>query len=434
MNNTDKLYQLFLRHPLVSTDTRKIIPGSIFFALKGENFNGNKFAAEALSKGAAYAVIDEEEFSAGAQMILVEEVLRALQDLANHHRRELRKKGLKVFGLTGSNGKTTTKELLARVLSKKFNTLFTEGNLNNHIGVPLTLLRLTDQHEMAVIEMGANHIGEIAALCEIAEPDFGLITNIGLAHLEGFGGAEGVLKGKTELFRFLEKHNGTAFVFADDERLIDASKTISQIFYGTTEKPKIHGRLISSDPFVKFEWTSGEQTHVVQTHLAGGYNLPNLIAACAAGNCFGIPDEAINESIASYVPSNNRSQIEHRGTNTVILDCYNANPSSMAVAIENVAKMPSKRKILILGDMFELGESSAIEHQRIATAALEKVKGETVILVGKHFSRVNAAGSILLPDAAAVLEWLKKNPPEDALILVKGSRGMKMEGILEGIH
>lgn len=429
MISTERLYPIFLKHPQISTDTRNIIPGSIFFALKGGNFNGNLFAKEALSKGAAYAVIDDKEVADGEAFLHVEDVLAALQDLAKLHRQALGKKGLRVFGLTGSNGKTTTKELLARVLSKKFRTLFTEGNLNNHIGVPLTLLQLNDTHEMAVIEMGANHQKEIELLSSICEPDFGLITNVGLAHLEGFGGPEGVLIGKTELFISLEKRNGFAFVLKDDERLVERAATLKQLCYGTKGNADVNGKLISADPFVKFEWSAAAvPVHEVQTQMAGAYNLPNLIAACAAGTHFGIDAKEIDEAIASYAPSNARSQLEKRGTNSVILDCYNANPSSMAVAIDNMAKMPAQKKILVLGDMFELGDAAAKEHQNVVNLIGEKVPDSTVVLVGKLFANTKYRyNAVKFDDATAAAEWMKKNVPENALILIKGSRGMKME-------
>jgi UDP-N-acetylmuramoyl-tripeptide--D-alanyl-D-alanine ligase len=429
MTSTEELYSIFLQHPKVCTDTRNIIPGSIFFALKGGNFNGNEFAKEAISKGAAYAVIDEEKHAGAENILLVEDVLTALQNLARHHRHELGKNGLKVFGLTGSNGKTTTKELLARVLAKKFKTLYTEGNLNNHIGVPLTLLRLNESHEMAIIEMGANHQKEIELLSSICEPDFGLITNVGLAHLEGFGGPEGVLKGKTELFLDLAKRNGFAFVLKDDERIVERAKALKQITYGTKENAEVNGKLIVADPFVRFEWRAPEiPAHEVQTQMVGAYNLPNLIAACAAGFHFGIDAKEIDDAISSYASSNARSQLEKRGSNSVILDCYNANPSSMSVAIDNMAKMPAKKKMLVLGDMFELGEAAPTEHQKIVNLIGEKIPDSTVVLVGELFSKTKYRyNSVKFPDATSAAEWMKKNVPENALILIKGSRGMKME-------
>jgi UDP-N-acetylmuramoyl-tripeptide--D-alanyl-D-alanine ligase len=426
---TEKLYNLFLRHPHISTDTRTIIPESIFFALKGGNFNGNLFAKDALLKGAALAVVDEKEFADNEKSFLVENVLTALQNLARYHRQVLGRKKLRVFALTGSNGKTTTKELLARVLAKKFNTLFTQGNLNNHIGVPLTLLRLTEEHEMAVIEMGANHQGEIALLSSIAEPDFGLITNVGLAHLEGFGGAEGVLKGKTELFRDLEKRNGRVFVFADDERILNSISSLKGTLYGTESFADVSGKLIAADPFVRFEWSSyNVPKHEVQTQMVGAYNVPNLIAACAVGNAFGIDKKEIDEAISSYAPENKRSQLEKHGSNSLILDFYNANPSSMAVAIENISKMPAEKKMVMLGDMFELGETSAAEHQKIINLIGEKIPAAMVVLVGKLFSETKYKyGAKKFPDSITAAEWLKNNLPENSLILIKGSRGMKME-------
>lgn len=426
---TEQLYPLFLQHPAVSTDTRTITPGCIFFALKGGNFNGNRFAKDALEKGAAFAVIDEAEFASGKQTLLVPDVLKALQDLARHHRAELGKKGLKVFGLTGSNGKTTTKELLARVLAQKFRTLYTQGNLNNHIGVPLTLLQLNDSHEMAVIEMGANHQGEIAELSAIALPEFGLITNVGLAHLEGFGGPEGVLKGKSELFAHLATVNGTAFVLADDPRLLERSQKLERVTYGTSGTADVNGTLTEADPFVRFAWeTKTGGKHEIQTQLVGAYNLPNLVAACAAGNYFGISAEKIGEALSSYTPSNNRSQAETRGTNRLILDCYNANPSSMAAAIDNMAAMEAEKKMLVLGDMFELGESSAEEHQRVVDRIAEKLPDAVTLLVGKNFAATrDDFGAVRLADADAATEWLKAHLPEHTLVLIKGSRGMKME-------
>jgi UDP-N-acetylmuramoyl-tripeptide--D-alanyl-D-alanine ligase len=429
---TEQIYSAFKQHPEVCTDTRAIRESCIFFALKGGNFNGNTFAAQAIEKGAAYVVIDEAEYFIEGKTFLVADVLTALQELAKHHRSELGKKGLIVFGLTGSNGKTTTKELLARVLAKKFNTLYTEGNLNNHIGVPLTLLRLKEEHQMAVIEMGANHQKEIELLSSIADPDYGLITNVGLAHLEGFGGPEGVLKGKTELFVHLRNKNAKALVLADDPRVIQISEGMKRMGYGTTKEAEVYGRLISSDPFVKFEWkTMDIPLHEVQTQMAGSYNLTNLIAACAVGVEFGISSSDIDEAIASYKPSNARSQLEQRDSNTMILDYYNANPSSMAAAIDNLARLTAEKKIIVLGDMFELGDLAVQEHQRIADLVSEKLKGATVVLVGKLFSQVKGYPEMIrLNDGIAAAEWMKQQQPENCLILIKGSRGMKMEIIL----
>ena len=433
MISIEQLYSVFLKHPQISTDTRNIIPGSIFFALKGDNFNGNLFAKDALSKGAAYAVVDEKEIIDGEAFLHVEDVLMALQNLAKHHRQQMRPDGLRVFALTGSNGKTTTKELLARVISKKFRTLFTKGNLNNHIGVPLTLLQLTKEHQVAIIEMGANHQKEIEFLCSIAEPDLGLITNVGLAHLEGFGGPEGVLAGKTELFTDIAKFGGVVFVLADDKRLIEKASAQKNVLYGTVEDAKVKGKLISADPFVRFEWQAPEiPVHEVQTQMVGAYNLPNLIAACAVGFYLKIDVKEIDDAIASYAPDNNRSQYVKRGTNTMLLDAYNANPSSMAAAIDNLSKMPAQKKILVLGDMFELGESAATEHQNVVNLIGEKIPDSTIVLVGKLFSKTKYRyNAVKFDDATAAAKWMKKNKPENSLILIKGSRGMKMEIVAE---
>lgn len=431
-----QLHEVFKSNPIVSTDTRAISPGCIFFALKGGNFNGNKFAAEAVSKGAAYAVVDEEGFVSSDKCLLVSDVLKALQDLAAHHRKVLGANGLKVVALTGSNGKTTTKELMARVLAKKYNVLFTQGNLNNHIGVPLTLLRLNSSHEIAVIEMGANHQGEIRDLCTIADPDFGLITNIGLAHLEGFGGEEGVFKGKTEMLVHLEKKNGFAFLLEDEVRLHHFKSRLKNSSYGLSVTADVQGTLFDTTGFVKYEWHANNiSPRDVQTEMIGSYNLPNMLAATAVGLHLGVSPEKIDEAISSYVPDNNRSQLEKRGSNTLILDCYNANPSSMIAAIENVSITPAQNKMLILGDMFELGDSSEREHQQIVNFIEENIGDATVLLVGKHFSATSGALRFhRMIDAAEVKSWLQKFPPNDCLILIKGSRGMKMEGVAEMIQ
>lgn len=436
MTSTEQLYGIFLKHPIVSTDTRTIPAGCIFFALKGGNFNGNVFAKEALSKGAAYAVVDQEEFAEGERFLLVKDVLSALQELSAYHRKTLGANGLKVVALTGSNGKTTTKELMARVLAKKYNVLFTQGNLNNHIGVPLTLLRLNSSHEVAVIEMGANHQGEIRDLCTIADPDFGLITNIGLAHLEGFGGEEGVFKGKTEMLVHLEKKNGFAFLLEDEVRLHHFKSRLKNMSYGLSVTADVQGTLFDSTEFVRYEWHADKiPSRDVQTQMIGAYNLPNMLAATAVGVHLGVSPDKIDEAISSYVPDNNRSQLEKRGTNTLILDCYNANPSSMLAAIANIAVTPAQNKMLILGDMFELGDSSAREHQQIVNYIEENMADAIVFLVGKHFSATT--GSVRfhrMTDAAEVKTQLEKFPPNDSLILIKGSRGMKMEACAIAIH
>lgn len=428
---TQTLYGHFLAHPQVSTDTRNIVPDCLFFALKGANFNGNRFAAAALEQGAAFAVVDEPEAVTDARCLLVADVLASLQDLARHHRSALGANGLRVIGLTGSNGKTTTKELVARVLSQQFRTHFTLGNLNNHIGVPLTLLQLTSAHEVAVIEMGANHQREIDALSRIAVPDFGLITNIGLAHLEGFGGPEGVLKGKTELFQFLAETGGTAFLLADEARLSGWRDRLPVHTYGSTPDAEVHGELLAADPFVRFRWQAGGGAwHEVQTQLAGAYNVPNLLAAACIGGAFGISAAAINVALESYVPDNNRSQLVQRGNLRLLLDAYNANPSSMEAAVINAAGLAAAEKLLVLGDMFELGDVAAVEHQRITDLLAKLLPTARVLLVGAHFAATqDACGFVRLPDSAAAAAWVAANRPQQGLVLIKGSRGMKMERV-----
>jgi UDP-N-acetylmuramoyl-tripeptide--D-alanyl-D-alanine ligase len=432
MTSITQLYRIYQSHPAISTDTRTISSGCIFFALKGGNFNGNKFAAEALSKGAAYAVVDEADAVVSESCLLVEDVLIALQNLAKHHRISLGKNGLRVVALTGSNGKTTTKELLARVLSARYKTLATEGNLNNHIGVPLTLLKLKAEHEVAVIEMGANHQKEIEMLCEIAQPDFGLITNIGLAHLEGFGGPEGVFKGKTEMFRHLIAHNGFAFLLEDEPRVHAFKNQIPHLTYGLAATADIAGELIPGHEFVHYRWKNTDgRVFEVHSQMIGSYNLPNMLAATACGIKLGVAPEEINRAISEYVPTNNRSQIEKRGSNTFILDYYNANPSSMIAAIENMAVTPAKNKMLILGDMFELGESTATEHQYIVNLVAAKIPDAKVILVGDNFAATNCNPAYMKINSAEEAGfYLRKEIAEEYLILIKGSRGMKMEKVL----
>lgn len=428
----EQLYAHFLTNPVVCTDTRNITPGCIFFALKGGNFNGNLFAQDALNKGAAFAVVDEEGVVQSERFLLVNDVLTALQELAAYHRKKLGGSGLRVVALTGSNGKTTTKELMARVLAQKFNTLATEGNLNNHIGVPLTLLKLKAEHEIAVIEMGANHQKEIEMLCAIAQPDFGLITNIGLAHLEGFGGPVGVFKGKTEMFKHLVSHNGFAFLLEDEPRVHAFKNQIPHLTYGLSATADISGELIPGHEFVHYRWkNTGGKVFEVHSQMIGSYNLPNMLAATACGIKLGVAPEEINRAISEYVPTNNRSQIEKRGSNTFILDYYNANPSSMIAAIENMAVTPAKNKMLILGDMFELGESTATEHQYIVNLVAAKIPDAKVILVGDNFAATNCNPAYMKKNSAEEAGfYLRKEIAEEYLILIKGSRGMKMEKVL----
>jgi UDP-N-acetylmuramoyl-tripeptide--D-alanyl-D-alanine ligase len=426
--STEELYTLFLRHPIVCTDTRNIKPGSIFFALKGANFNANEFAKEALNKGCSYAVIDEEKhYSEGC--ILVDDVLKSLQNLANHHRRQFT---IPVIGITGTNGKTTTKELTATVLSKKYNTLFTKGNLNNHIGVPFTLLNLTKDHGIAVIEMGANHIGEIEQLCRIAEPDYGIITNIGKAHLEGFGSYEGVIKAKTEIYKFINERKGTLFVNADDDLLMKLSAGMERITYGTSISSHFKG-IADNESFLAKGKLFVEGNHLeVSSSLAGSYNFYNILAAACIGTSFGVIPSQIKEAIEGYIPSNNRSQIVKKGSNTIWVDAYNANPSSMKTAIEDFAGLNSSGKILILGDMFELGEVSIREHQSIADLIENHKNWSGVYLIGKEFSKVTSTAKVFAT-VEGFMVWFSEHHFENSTILLKGSRGMAMEKILEKI-
>ena len=378
-----ELYELYLHNPKVTTDSRNCPFGSIFFALKGENFDGNQYASKALESGCAYAVIDNPDYITGDRTILVDNVLKTLQQLAHRHRKAL---GTPVIGITGSNGKTTTKELLAAVLSTKYNLLYTEGNLNNHIGVPLTLLRLNHQHEMAIIEMGASHPGDIKELAEIAAPNYGIITNVGQAHLEGFGSFEGVIKTKGELYDYIRQTKGKIFIKKENEYLQPIAKGIEQISYGTDESSFASGKVASCSPFLIFDWKQQGKIHTVETHLIGSYNLDNVLVAVAIGRYFKIPAERISRAIASYEPNNNRSQFKETEHNKLIIDAYNANPSSMKAAIDNFAAMQvDTPKAVILGDMRELGETSDALHAEIVKQ-IEQAGFDKVYLCGEHFS------------------------------------------------
>ncbi len=428
------LYKIFEQHPVVCTDTRDIKKNALFFALRGANFNGNTFAEQAIKQGCAYAIVDEEKYVTNKQFLFVPNVLEALQALANYHKRML---NTPTIAITGSNGKTTTKELISLVLSKKYNTLSTKGNFNNHIGVPLTLLSLTNAHEMAVIEMGANHIGEIAELCTIAEPDYGIITNIGRAHLEGFGGPEGVIIAKSELYNYIKEKKGLLFVNADDALLLKLSAGGRTLLYGTTNQVNVQGTLVKADPFVQVRWKRKESItplidrHLVKTQLAGRYNFENILAAATIAGHFGVDEQRINDALENYTPSNSRSQLIEKGGNKILLDAYNANPTSMKAAIENFAEIKWENKILVLGDMLELGDDTLTEHQAIVN--LLKEKGfENVFLVGENFNEINnVVKAQLFETTDALCEYLKANPLTNASLLVKGSRGVKLEKILD---
>ena len=428
-----ELYKLYLQHPVIGTDTRKIVSGCLFFALKGDNFDANNFAEQALKDGASYAIVDHPEVVKNNRFILVNNVLETLQQLATYHRQQL---NIPVIGLTGTNGKTTTKELIKAVLSQKFNTHSTLGNLNNHIGVPLTLLAIEPDVEVAIIEMGANHQQEIALLSEIAKPDYGLITNVGKAHLEGFGGFEGVKKGKGELYIFLEKTNGTVFINNDNQHLKEMANnhTFKEvIYYGMSDGGLISGKLLANDPYLEVEWTDHSGNYYVKTNLTGIYNFENILAAIAIGLKFGLSAAEINTGISTYNPKNNRSQIIKTNTNTVIGDFYNANPSSMLVAIENIARLEADAKTLILGDMFELGEESPLEHKLIIEKALS-FHFDQVIFIGEEFYKFYKEHEAqFFKTTAEFNSVLKAQPIQDHLILLKGSRGMKLETLLEDL-
>lgn len=432
----EKIYDAFLQcHQKICTDTRKLIEGSIFFCLKGANFNANEFASKALEGGCSYVVVDEEKYVSHKTIFYVKDVLTALQNLANYHRKQL---SIPFLAITGSNGKTTHKELINAVLSKKFKTLATVGNLNNHIGVPLTLLSITREHEFAIIEMGANHQGEIDALCKIAEPDFGLITNIGKAHLEGFGGIEGVKKGKSEMYRFIASKGGKIFMNGDDEVLQSLSGEMNKITYGTTTLFDVVGKAINTDEFVSFKWTTryGEKEWnklpVIKTNMIGHYNFINILCAVCIGNYFKVEDEKINAALSEYTPNMNRSQLEKTANNTLILDAYNANPSSMKAAIENFAALNATNKLLIIGDMFELGDYAGEEHKKIIDLISEKKINE-VILIGPEFCKVSPSNFKKFTTTIEALDYLKANTQKNKTILIKGSRGMKLETLKDSL-
>lgn len=419
------LYQLYLQHPSVQTDTRKLKKGDIFFALKGPNFNANSFAAKALEAGAAYAVIDEPVGMDDKRLILVEDVLQTLQTLAAYHRQQF---NIPFIAITGSNGKTTTKELVYTVLAAHYKTYTTQGNLNNHIGVPLTLLSIPAEAEMAVIEMGANHQKEIEGYCVYTAPTHGIITNCGKAHLEGFGGIEGVRKGKGELYDYIRAHNGTIFRFNDYDYLHSMSKGIEKVLgYGTTEG-NITGEVKASEPFLEVSITKGISIPQIHTQLVGAYNLPNVLCAIAVGKAFAVPDEKIKNAIESYAPSNSRSQMVEKDSNHIILDAYNANPTSMRAAIENFVRLPAQQKVLMLGGMMELGEESQSEHQQIVNLIREH-PWQHVVLVGGDFSKVNHT-YLYLPNSSEAANWYQQQKFSHTHVLIKGSRSMQMEKII----
>ncbi len=429
----NKLYNIYLQYPNVCTDSRQIKADSLFFALKGSNFNGNEYAQQALDKGAAYAIIDEAPYQIDDRYILVDDVLQTLQDLARHHRRQFE---IPIIAITGSNGKTTTKELVSAVMGTHYKTHFTKGNFNNHIGVPLTLLAMPMDSEVAIIEMGANHIGEINFLCQIAEPTHGLITNIGKAHLEGFGSLEGVKKAKSELYRYLAQNRGLVFLNMNEDYLVDlAAANKLKLFYTQSDTPHPthiphEVKLQTTTPYIKVAFLSEDQELVeAQSQLVGMYNFNNIMTAVVFGKYFKVPAHKIQDAIASYVPSNNRSQLVYKNSNTFMLDAYNANPSSMRGALNHLKTVEAEGKIAILGDMLELGIESLTEHQAILDLA-QTSDLEQVILVGKIFNSLHT-NCLQFPDVDTLKAWFAQQHFENKYFLIKGSRGIKLEKLLE---
>ena len=412
-----KLYQFFLKHPIICTDSRKITKGSIFFSLKGKNFNGNKFAEKAIKDGCSFAVVDEKKFATNDKFILVDDVLGTLQNLAKHHRTLL---NIPIIGITGTNGKTTSKELINAVLSSEKCCYATKGNFNNHIGVPLSILEITSSHEIAIIEMGANHIGEIAFLCNISQPIFGVITNIGKAHLEGFGSFESVIKAKSELYNYIQKNNGNVFVNNEAELLIELADNIRKTTYGKNGDYK--GSIASNTPFVSVQF--GENSII--SNLIGDYQFYNIMLAISVGKYFEITDKNIKKAIESYTPKNNRSEIIKTKSNTIILDAYNANPSSMTAMLHSFAKQNYENKLCILGDMLEMGNTSLQEHKAIIDLA-NKLKLEC-IFIGTEFAQVHKQ---VYNSTDKFSEFLKERPIKNKTILLKGSREITLEKLVK---
>ena len=425
------LYQIFLECNTVTTDSRNCPKDSMFIALKGDSFNGNAFATQAINDGCAYAIVDEAAHAVKGdkRYILVDSCIETLQQLANYHRRQL---GTRIIGITGTNGKTTTKELISAVLSQSYNILYTQGNLNNHIGVPVTLLRLKAEHDLAVIEMGANHPGEIKFLAEIAEPDYGIITNVGKAHLEGFGSFEGVIKTKGELYDFLRKKEGAIiFIHHDNPYLMNIASGLNQIPYGNDESLYVNGHVTGNSPYLTFEWKAGKngENYEVETQLIGEYNFPNALAAITIGRFFKVEPQKINKALTEYAPQNNRSQLKKTAENTLIIDAYNANPTSMMAALENFNKMTVAHKMLILGDMRELGAESAAEHQKIVDF-IKACEFEKVIFVGNLFAAAEHSYQTY-SNAQELIQALQTDKPKDYTILIKGSNGIKLSSVAD---
>ena len=433
--NLKKLYSIYLEHPKICTDTRSIEKGCLFFALKGDNFNGNEFALEALKKGAAYVVIDEKEYYRSPNCLVVADTLQTLQQLAKYHRSHLR---IPVIGITGSNGKTTSKELISSVLSEHFKTYATQGNLNNHIGVPLTILSIPPSTEIAIIEMGANHQKEIEFLCGISQPTHGLITNVGKAHLEGFGGLEGVKIGKGELYYHLAASQGVTFINQDNKTLADMAeaRSVTNITsYGVSETNDVSAKISKTSPYFSVKWkrngvNADHGYHEASSNLTGSYNFENTLAAIAIGCFFKLSPDEINRGIQSYFPSDNRSQIIQTEKNILICDYYNANPSSMQAAIDNLNTVSAEKKVLILGDMFELGDDAPAEHLRILGMS-RSIRLHKRIFIGFEFFKLKDGADYFYKSTSEAYEALEECPITDATILIKGSRGMKLEALVK---
>ncbi|MES2647115.1 MAG: UDP-N-acetylmuramoyl-tripeptide--D-alanyl-D-alanine ligase [Bacteroidota bacterium] len=422
----DALYNIYLKYPNITTDTRQIKTGDLFFALKGPSFNANQFAYKALEQGAAYAIVDEPEFAINDNILYTKDVLSTLQQLAKHHRKTL---NIPLLAITGSNGKTTTKELVHAVLSSQYRTYTTTGNLNNHIGIPLTLLKIKNDAEIAVVEMGANHQQEIASYCEYTLPTLGMITNCGKAHLEGFGGIEGVIKGKGELFDYLKSNDGEAFACSDFDYFKNMSEGIKTVHWYGTETGEVTGHVLQNEPFLRVELNKGFDYPVtLHTNLVGKYNVYNVLAACVIGKYFKVSFDNIQKAIESYEPTNNRSQLIEKDGDRIILDAYNANPTSMQAAIENFAAIDAGEKILFLGGMMELGDESLAEH-RLLLDLIAKYPWKQVVLVGGDFARLPHS-FLFFEDATAAAEWWKQQQHGGNYLLVKGSRSIKMEKIV----
>ena len=427
MNDIERIYELYKGAYTVTTDSRTITPGCVFVALKGEHFDGNDFALKVAEEGIAACVIaDRKDLPKHDRLFVVDDSLKALQELAKHHRERL---GLPIIGITGTNGKTTTKELVSAVLSKKYNIVFTLGNFNNQLGVPLTLLRIKPEVELAVVEMGASHPGDIDELTNLGEPNFGMITNIGRAHLRDFGGYEGVIRTKNEMYQYIAAHKGLLFVNKDNDLLMGLAKDINKVTYGTCQEADVHGKILSANPYLSVEWNG----YRIDTQLVGDYNFENVMAAICIGKYFKVEDKDIVEALSSYHPTNNRSQVIDTGKNRVVMDAYNANPTSMGHAIRNFRNICSDHNVLILGDMLELGEESEKEHKAIIEL-LKELKFQLVFLVGQEFSKVASNSTYFrLTDVDKLIRYIQLNPISGYDILVKGSNGIHLNKLIDSL-